>query len=82
MVRQLQHLGFVVVKHDPSGDGAGEPDLFVLWDGVVAAVETKTPRGKLSSAQKMWRDQWLLAGGVYVVARRAEDVLREYGRIV
>lgn len=81
LIRELRQLGFVVVKLDPHPDEPGTPDLLILRWGQQAVAEVKTKRGELSAVQKEWRDRWLAEGGLYIVARRAEDVLEAYGRI-
>lgn len=39
------------------------------------AIEVKTEEGRLRPEQEQWRDVFIRAGGLYVLARRVEDVL-------
>jgi hypothetical protein len=53
----------------------GLADLIVMGRGVVAFIEVKAQRGRLSSAQKSFRDHVESNGGRYVVARSVADVV-------
>lgn len=63
---------------DKTGRGIsfGEPgsaDLELVVRGRFVGIETKSEDGRLRPDQKTWRDKILAAGGIYVVARCAED---------
>ena len=54
----------------------GAPDLIVLHDGRLLAIELKAGAGKLSDAQEAACDAIVEAGGGYTVARSIDDVER------
>lgn len=54
----------------------GCADLLVWYRGVPIAIEMKAPKGKLSEGQKIWRDNYLLGGGLYCVAKSLDCVIR------
>lgn len=56
--------------------GAGGSDL-IGWtrDGRFAAVEVKTPTGRVSAEQKAFIDAVNRSGGIAGVARSVEDVI-------
>jgi len=56
--------------------GAADVVGILAPSGRGLAVETKTATGKLRDTQHAWRSDWEASGGVYVVARCAEDVDR------
>lgn len=60
------------------GLGVGSPDLVGVLrpDGRMLACEVKTPEGRLRPEQRMWRDAFIAAGGLYILARSPEDALR------
>lgn len=53
----------------------GIADILGVYAGVPIAIECKSARGTLSTAQMRFRYQWMQAGGVHIVARRLDDVL-------
>ena len=56
-----------------SADGVG--DIMGAYRGHAVAIETKTRTGKLRKTQERFRENWLKAGGVYIVARGVDDAL-------
>ena len=55
---------------------AGLPDIFIVLDGRVIAMEVKTAIGKLRPAQEEFRDNWVANGGAcvaYVIVRSLKD---------
>jgi hypothetical protein len=57
---------------------AGWPDITgLLPDGRFIGVECKSKRGRQSPAQKAMAQEIRRRGGLYVLARRVEDVQRE-----
>lgn len=52
-------------------DGAGFPDLVLVKERVIFP-ELKSEKGKLSDAQKAWRDALLAAGGEYYCWRPSD----------
>lgn len=54
----------------------GWPDNTVLMNGVMIGVETKSPTGKQSKAQKEIENKILAAGGLYYIVRSVEDVIK------
>lgn len=65
-----------MAKLKRTGLRPGAPDLIVLHDGRLLAIELKAPGGSVSAAQAAACDAIVLAGGAYVVARSVEDVER------
>ena len=58
-------------------DIKGFPDIVgITVNGKALAVECKSDKGKLSEAQKTFRDEWVSRGGIHVVARKIEDLQR------
>lgn len=59
---------------------AGVADLLLLTPNREygsLAIEMKTPKGRLSDSQKMWRDEFEKAGNKYVVCRSFEQFMCE-----
>ncbi|WP_398457379.1 VRR-NUC domain-containing protein [Sphingomonas albertensis] len=52
----------------------GTPDILIVWDGRLFAVELKTAKGKLTESQKDASDAIVGAGGGWTVARSIDDV--------
>ena len=53
----------------------GAPDILgVCRNGCALAIEVKTGAGRLSQEQVNWRKRFTQSGGIYVLARRVEDV--------
>jgi len=57
-----------------AGYVAGVPDILGVLKGVAIGIEVKSETGKLSKAQKAFKEQFEKQGGVYIEARRIEDV--------
>ena len=53
--------------------GQGAADLLGMWQGRFVALEIKTPIGRLSPEQKLYRDLIEHKGGTYVVLRSVDD---------
>lgn len=54
----------------------GTPDILgVLKPGRAFAIECKTAKGKLSADQEAWRAMFEAAGGLYAVARSAQEAV-------
>ncbi len=56
------------------GVKAGVPDLIVIYQGQVVAIELKAPGGTLSKAQKAMHERLMLAGALVYTATRIEEV--------
>lgn len=54
----------------------GSSDLFALHKGMFYAIEVKAPKGVQSPAQKQFQSDVEVSGGVYVLARSVDDVIR------
>jgi hypothetical protein len=52
----------------------GWPDITLIVRGIAVAVEVKSDIGKLRPSQETMQAAWLAAGGVWITARRVEDV--------
>jgi hypothetical protein len=53
----------------------GSPDLFVLRNGALIDTECKSPTGRVSDDQVIYRQAFEDAGGQYILARQLEDVM-------
>ena len=60
--------------------GRHERDYWHIY-GQSIAVETKSVKGVLSTAQKNWRAAFEAMGGVYILARSVEDVTDALGDV-
>jgi hypothetical protein len=54
----------------------GSPDIFAIHGGRFYGIEVKSPTGRLSEAQKSFGAKIKANGGVYVVARSVDDVMK------
>lgn len=52
----------------------GAPDLIIIHDARLIAIELKTGAGKLSDNQEATCDRIVAAGGAYTVARSVDEV--------
>ncbi len=57
------------------GCTAGISDIIAVKNGKAIAIEVKTHKGKLSSFQRNFLDNFKAAGGITIVARSVEDVI-------
>lgn len=78
--RGLESLGFFVSdleQNRPTRVTPGIPDLFVMdpIEGGDFWVEVKTPKGRVSAAQKGWHAVARKAGTTVIVARSVGDVV-------
>lgn len=60
-------------------NGAG--DIMGAYRARPVAIETKTATGPLRKSQEIFRKNWEVAGGIYIVARSPEDALIALGNI-
>ncbi len=49
--------------------------------GVFVCVEVKTARGRIRESQEIWRDEINRRNGIAIVARSADEAVREYQRL-
>ncbi len=56
------------------GAHKGISDLIACRNGIVLFIEVKTPKGKLSEHQMVFRDNIQFANCHYVIARGYEDI--------
>jgi hypothetical protein len=59
----------------------GCADVIGVRAGRAIAIETKTLKGDQRKTQENFQLRWELAGGLYIVARSAEDALRGLGEL-
>lgn len=71
----LRRLGWDVRDTSNCPSEPGIADLSCTRRGRHAWVECKTPRGRLSAAQRAFRARVLAAGDEYVVLRGIDDVV-------
>lgn len=75
----LRDLGFWWVDNSQPRAAMVTPglaDLIVFGRGVLAFVEVKSATGKLTSAQRSFREHVVNNGGIYLVARSSADIVR------
>lgn len=53
----------------------GSADIIGVHKGRALAIECKAPRGRQSVPQQRFERAWKAAGGIYIVARSADDAL-------
>jgi hypothetical protein len=64
------------------GLAVGSSDLHGIdWQGTTVCVEVKTERGKLRKRQEIWRNFINQHNGIAIVARSADEAVREYRRL-
>lgn len=69
------HIGLKIWSIGGSlGQVRGLPDYFGIHMGRPIAIETKSPKGKMSHHQIDFRDKWCAAGGIHIEARKLEDI--------
>jgi len=66
--------GFIRDGHFYRFGKVGSSDIFCLKDGKLYAIELKSGKGKLTTAQLEFLAQVEKNGGVAIVARKLEDV--------
>jgi len=59
----------------------GSADIMGAFRGYPVAIECKTRTGKLRESQLRFRAAWEKAGGVYIVARSADEALSALARL-
>jgi hypothetical protein len=55
---------------------AGTPDLLGVWNGKALAIEVKDAKGRQRPEQVAFQKAWEARGGIYILARSVDDVLR------
>lgn len=55
----------------------GDPDLIACIDGRFIGIEAKTPTGRQSDMQKLRQKQIEDAGGIYLLVRSEEELVRQ-----
>lgn len=58
-----------------AGRRKGIADLIGSWNAQLFCVEVKTLTGKLSAEQKVFRDDVIKAGGLYIVIKSVEEIV-------
>lgn len=59
----------------------GDPDIIAYRRPYLVAIEVKGTRGKLSPEQREFSEIFKQLGGIYVVARRLEDVSELFDKL-
>ena len=77
-IKDYLNLKGVFNWYNLAGMGAmkGIPDMFALHKGVLYGIEVKAPKGKVSDHQADFLVRLNRAGGVPIVARSLDDVMR------
>ncbi len=57
------------------GSRKGISDLVGSWRGQLFCIEIKTPEGRMSPEQKMFREDVIKAGGLHAVVRSVEEIV-------
>lgn len=53
----------------------GVPDIIVVKEGKFIGLEVKTPKGRISEAQKLFKEQLEAVGGKYFTVSSIDDVV-------
>ncbi len=72
---------WIAVQRRRRGCRAGTPDLLVLWRGRLIGIELKSPAGIISEAQRVMREEIVMAGGRWFACRSIEAVLEVLRRL-
>jgi len=67
------------------GQMPGAPDLFAVKKdyingieiGVIYGIECKSAKGKQTEDQRLWQIRFEDAGGVYILVRSLDDLIRQ-----
>lgn len=60
----------------------GSPDILGCYYGRFVGIEVKTPTGRQSDQQRKFQAALTRSGGVYIVARSADDALTALQQLV
>jgi hypothetical protein len=55
----------------------GQADIRVILHGQAVEIEVKTPTGRQSKHQKNWQRSVERAGGIYILARSADEAVEK-----
>lgn len=68
-IKQYLKIKGAFVYHNLAGLGVypGIPDLTCIYKGKVYQIEVKTKKGRQSSNQKLFQDDWESQGGIYIL---------------
>jgi len=61
----------------PMSNPKGVSDIIGIYKGRFLAIEVKTPKGKVTEAQRAFIDRVNKEGGIAFVARSVEDVIEK-----
>lgn len=77
-IKDYLSLKGIMWWYNLAGMGAqkGIPDLCALHKGTFYAIEVKTPKGKVTDSQADFLVRTNRAGGVPIVARSLDDVMK------
>lgn len=80
LIKHAQKLSFGLIKG--SGDLIGwksvtvTPEMVGQKVAIFVSIEVKTPKGRLSAPQLVWRGNVIEAGGIALVVRSADGAVR------
>lgn len=57
----------------------GSPDIFVIKNGKIFGIECKADNGKQSENQVVWQKDFEQAGGIYLLVKSVDDVIKIWG---
>ena len=72
---QNDSVGIKGRKRETSYRPNGVPDILGVVSGQFVGIEVKTPKGKISVSQEVFRERFIKSGGIYILARSVFDVL-------
>jgi hypothetical protein len=55
----------------------GAPDICVMVDGKLIAIEVKSPTGRQTKAQELFQFNLEAVGGKYLIARSIDDLINQ-----
>ncbi len=67
---------FVKDKHFYRFGAVGSPDIICVKDGKYIGIEVKGKTGKQSDGQIKFQEELESAGGVYILARGLDDIMK------
>lgn len=63
------------------GQYPGAPDLFAVLGGKIYGIECKSAKGKQTQDQKFWQERFEKAGGIYILVRSLDDLMRSFKQL-
>lgn len=79
IIPKLRAHGWLCIRMQQNiGSHPGISDFICLKNGVLMFLELKGPKGKQNKQQKKFEEDINKAGGVYVLARKFDDIVERF----